>query len=90
VATVFDVGEHEGRPFLLMEYMDQGSVEDRLTQSGRLPWRAVLGILRDAAAGLEYAESKGIVHRDIKPANLMQTSGGGTKIVDLGLAAPPA
>jgi hypothetical protein len=90
VATVFDVGEHEGRPFLLMEYMDQGSVEDRLTQSGRLPWRAVLGILRDAAAGLEYAESKGIVHRDIKPANLMQTSGGGTKIVDLGLAAPAA
>lgn len=87
VATVFDVGEHEGRPYLLMEYMDQGSVEDRLTQSGRLPWRAVLGILRDAAAGLEYAESKGIVHRDIKPANLMQTSGGGTKIVDLGLAA---
>jgi hypothetical protein len=88
VATVFDVGEHEGRPFLLMEYMDQGSVEDRLAQNGQLPWRAVLGILRDAAAGLEYAESKGIVHRDIKPANLMQTSGGGTKIVDLGLAAP--
>lgn len=88
VATVFDVGEHEGRPYLLMEYMDQGSVEDRLAQNGQLPWRAVLGILRDAAAGLEYAESKGIVHRDIKPANLMQTSGGGTKIVDLGLAAP--
>lgn len=88
VATVFDVGEHEGRPYLLMEYMDQGSVEDRLAQNGQLPWRAVLGILRDAAAGLEYAESKGIVHRDIKPDNLMQTSGGGTKIVDLGLAAP--
>ena len=86
VVTVFDVGEFEGRHFLALEYMDRGSLEDRLVKEGALPWRAVLGILRDAAAGLEYAESKGIVHRDIKPANLMQNATGVTKIVDLGLA----
>ncbi|MEZ5980373.1 MAG: FHA domain-containing serine/threonine-protein kinase [Planctomycetota bacterium] len=86
VVTVFDFGEHDGQHFLVLEYMDRGSLEDRLVKEGPLPWRAVLGVMRDAAAGLEFAESKGIVHRDIKPANLMQNASGVTKIVDLGLA----
>ncbi|QDU84786.1 Serine/threonine-protein kinase PrkC [Planctomycetes bacterium Pla163] len=86
VVTVFDVGQHDGRHYLALEYMDRGSLEDRLIKEGPLPWRAVLGVLRDAAAGLEYAESKGMVHRDIKPDNLMQNAIGVTKIVDLGLA----
>ncbi len=86
VVTVFDVGEAEGQPYLVMEYMARGSLEDRLTAEGPLPWRAVLGVLRDAASGLEFAGSKGIVHRDMKPANLMQTNTGETKIADLGLA----
>lgn len=86
VVTVFDVLEHKGRHLLVMEYMERGSLEDRLGKEGRLPWRAVLGILRDAAAGLEFAESRGLVHRDIKPANLMQNAAGVTKIADLGLA----
>lgn len=86
VVTVFDVGQHDGRHYLALEFMDRGSLEDRLVKEGPLPWRAVLGILRDAAAGLEYAESKGMVHRDIKPDNLMQNALGVTKIVDLGLA----
>jgi len=90
VVTVFDVGEHEGRHYLALEYMDRGSLEDRLAKEGALPWRAVLGILRDAVAGLEYAETKGLVHRDVKPANLMQNATGVTKIVDLGLAVAAA
>ena len=51
-----------------------------------MPWREVLDVLRDAAAGLVYAEQRRIVHRDIKPANLMQNRDGVTKIADLGLA----
>lgn len=86
VVTVFDVGFHDGLHFLSMEYMDRGTLEDRLKASGRLPWKDVLQILKDAGAGLAYAESKGIVHRDLKPANLMQNAAGAVKIADLGLA----
>jgi len=86
VVTVYDVGFSEGVHYLSMEYMDRGTLEERVQKEGRLPWRAVLGILRDAASGLAYAESRGIVHRDLKPANLMQNHAGATKIADLGLA----
>lgn len=86
VVTVYDVGEDGGHHYLSMEYMTRGCLEQRVTELGPLPWREVLDILRDAAAGLVFAESKGIVHRDIKPANLMQNESGTTKIADLGLA----
>ena len=86
IVTVFDVGEENGHHYLSMEFMDGGSVEAQLEASGPIPWREALGILRDAAAGLVYAESRGIVHRDIKPENLMRSSEGVTKIADLGLA----
>lgn len=86
VVTVHDVGEREGVHFLTMEYMDRGSLEERVVREGPLHWRAVLDVLIDAASGLVYAESRGIVHRDIKPANLMQNHTGTTKIADLGLA----
>lgn len=90
VVTVFDVGHAGGWHYLALEYMDRGSLEDRLASEGPLPWRAVLGILRDAALGLEFARQKGLVHRDVKPANLMQNAAGQTKIADLGLAASEA
>ncbi|MCP3920702.1 MAG: protein kinase [bacterium] len=86
VVTVFDVGEHDGHHYLSMEFMDAGCLESRLANLGPIPWREALTILRDAASGLEYAESRGIVHRDIKPANLMQNQDGVTKLADLGLA----
>ena len=86
VVTVYDVGEEGGKHFLSMEYMHEGCLESRLAREGRLPWPIVLDILHDAASGLVYAESRGIVHRDIKPSNLMQNEDGMTKIADLGLA----
>jgi len=86
VVTVHDVGEAGGVHYLTMEYMDRGSLEARVAKEGALPWPIVLGVLKDAASGLVYAESRGIVHRDIKPANLMQNHTGVTKIADLGLA----
>ena len=86
VVTVHDVGENSGLHFLSMEYMDRGSLEERVIKEGPVHWRTVLEILHDAASGLMYAELRGIVHRDIKPANLMQNHAGVTKIADLGLA----
>jgi tRNA A-37 threonylcarbamoyl transferase component Bud32 len=86
VVTVYDVGEDRGTHYLSMEYMERGTLEDRVAKSGALPVDEVLAILRDAAAGLVYAEARKIVHRDLKPANLMQNHVGQTKIADLGLA----
>ena len=59
VVTVYDVGEEGGQHYLSMEYMDGGSVESHLSTKGRFHWREALGVLRDAAAGLVYAESRG-------------------------------
>ncbi len=86
VVVVYDVGEENGAHYLSMEYMAGGSLEQKLAAAGPLPWKAVLSVLGDAAAGLAYAESRGIVHRDIKPANLMYSGTGTVKIADLGLA----
>ncbi|HED65488.1 MAG TPA: FHA domain-containing protein [Planctomycetes bacterium] len=86
VVVVFDVGEADGHHFLAMEYMSGGNLEERIEREGRLPWRDVVAILRDAASGLAFAEERGILHRDIKPANLMVSASGVVKIADLGLA----
>ncbi|MBM3988458.1 MAG: FHA domain-containing protein [Planctomycetes bacterium] len=86
VVTVHDVWEEGGRHFLAMEFMDKGTLEQRLQRDGRLVPKEALEILNDAAKALVYAELRGIVHRDIKPANLMQNSVGTTKLADLGLA----
>ncbi len=86
VVVVYDVGEAGGAHYLSMEYMAGGSLEQKLAASGPLSWKAVLGVLTDAAGGLSYAEARGIVHRDIKPANLMYSGTGTVKIADLGLA----
>ncbi|HEX6884879.1 MAG TPA: FHA domain-containing serine/threonine-protein kinase [Planctomycetota bacterium] len=86
VVVVYDVGEEGGQHYLSMEFMAGGSLEQKLAASGPLPWKAVLAVLQDAAAGLAYAESRGIVHRDVKPANLMYSGTGTVKLADLGLA----
>ena len=86
VVVVHDVGEADGRHYLSMEYMPGGSLEQRVGATGPLPWKQVLGVLIDAAQGLRFAETHGIVHRDIKPANLMVSASGSVKIADLGLA----
>jgi hypothetical protein len=86
VVTVYDVGAEGGHHYLSMEYMAGGDLEALLASEGPLPWRTLLAVLRDAASGLVFAESRGIVHRDIKPANLMRDDHGVVKIADLGLA----
>jgi hypothetical protein len=87
VVQVFDV-DHDGETyFITMELMHEGSLEDWLKQNGAMPVDRALRVLADAAAGLAYAESLGIVHRDIKPDNLMLDQHGAVKIADLGLAS---
>ncbi len=86
VVTVFDVGEHDGQPFIVMEYLDGGSVHDRVRSTPVAPGRAIEW-LRQAAAGLDAAHAQGIVHRDVKPANLLLDDEDRVHVTDFGIAS---
>ena len=90
VVHVFDVEHTDDLYYYAMELMHEGSLEDWLKQHGAMPVDRALQVVADAAAGLAYAESLGIVHRDIKPDNLMLDRHGAVKIADLGLARTEA
>ncbi|MGE3173121.1 MAG: protein kinase [Planctomycetota bacterium] len=86
VVHVFDVDQASSTYFYTMEVMHHGSLEAWLKKNGKMPVEQALQVIADAANGLAYAESLGIVHRDIKPDNLMLDQHGTAKIADLGLA----
>ena len=86
VITVFDVGEHEERPFIVMEYMEGGSLHDKVS-AGRVDAREALDWLGQAAEALDTAHRHGIVHRDVKPANLLLDGGGSLQVLDFGIAS---
>jgi eukaryotic-like serine/threonine-protein kinase len=85
VVTIYDVGEHAGRPFIVMEYLAGGSLAERM--AGSQPSRAdVLRWLADAASALDFAHEKGVVHRDVKPRNLLFDDLGRLVVADFGIA----
>ena len=71
VVTIYDVGEHAGRTFIVMEYFVGGTLADRMRGPGLVPHHTALRWLGEAATALDCAHDHGIVHRDIKPANLL-------------------
>jgi serine/threonine-protein kinase len=86
VVRVYDVGETDGRPYLVMEYVDGEPLDEIIRREGRLaPSRAAL-IAAQAAAGLAAAHSAGLVHRDVKPANVLVAAGDVAKLADFGIA----
>lgn len=86
VVTVFDVGETEGQPFIVMEYVDGRPLDERLAAEGSLSPAEVCRIGVQVARGLEHAHANGLVHRDLKPGNLLERSDGAVKIADFGIA----
>jgi serine/threonine-protein kinase len=85
--TIFDVGEHEGRPYIVMEYLPGGSLADRLAAEGAQPPGRALAWLAQAAGALDAAHAAGVVHRDVKPANLLLDDGGTVHVADFGVAS---
>ena len=83
VVTVLEHFEHEGAPYIAMEYFERGSLRPYV---GRMNLAQIGGVLEGLLAGLTHAESHGIVHRDLKPENLMVTADGRVKIADFGIA----
>jgi serine/threonine protein kinase len=86
VVTIYDVGEHEGRAFIVMELMRGGSVADVERKGARIEHQRALRWLREAASGLDAAHAAGIVHRDVKPANLLLDERDRLGIGDFGIA----
>ena len=85
ICTLHDVGEHDGRRFIVMELID-GATLDKVLGAGALPVDRVIDISINVADALDAAHSEGILHRDIKPGNIFITKRGQVKVVDFGLA----
>src|SRR5581483_8235677 len=85
ICTVYDVSEHENRPFLVLELLEGETLQDRI-QRGPLSIDEILDFGIQICDSLDAAHQKGIIHRDIKPANIFLTARGQVKVLDFGVA----
>jgi len=86
IVVVHDVGEHDGLPFMAMEYLEGGSLASLMKSHGAIPIEDSLATVRQVAAGLAYAHKRGIIHRDVKPDNILLDKDGRAVITDFGAA----
>jgi eukaryotic-like serine/threonine-protein kinase len=86
VVTVYDIGEHQDRAFMVMEHFAGGTVADRLRSGREIPRVLALRWLREAAEALDCAHRHAVVHRDVKPANLLLDERGRLAVGDFGIA----
>ena len=87
IVTTFERGEHDGHPFIAMEYVSGETLAEIIGRRAQLTVERKVELIRQLCAGLSYAHQAGIIHRDIKPANLMVSREGGLlKILDFGIA----
>ncbi len=84
IVSVHEVGDHRGAPFLVMDLVEGGTLEDACEQ--RWSGRRVAGVVRDVAGALAHAHAAGIVHRDVKPGNVLLDADGRPHLTDFGLA----
>ena len=85
IVQIYEVGEDKGAPFFSMEYIESGSLADRLRR-GMLPAREAAQLLISVARALHFAHQNGVVHRDMKPANVLLDPDGVPKVTDFGIA----
>jgi serine/threonine-protein kinase len=85
IVQIYEVGESDGRPFLSLEYVAGGSLEDKVASTPQ-PEREAALLVEDLARAVHYTHQRGILHRDLKPNNVLMTADGAPKITDFGLA----
>src|SRR5436305_6066228 len=86
ITQVYDYGSSEGRPYMVLEYVPGGTLEERLKNGKPLPDDETFAISAGIAAGLAHAHARGVVHRDLKPANVLFDEDGRPKLADFGIA----
>ena len=86
IVTVYELGDHNGTPYFVMEYLEGESLDSVIANRRPLHLLEKLNVILAVCQGLSYAHRRGIVHRDIKPGNIMVVKEGGIKIVDFGIA----
>jgi eukaryotic-like serine/threonine-protein kinase len=87
IVTIYDVGEHNERPYIVMELLGGGSLDDVLRKSGPQSPEQVLAWLEQAGRALDAAHARGVVHRDVKPGNLMLDRDRNVHVADFGIAS---
>jgi len=86
VVTVIDRGEHEGRQFIVFEYVDGENLKQLIQRRGPAPVGTALELARQVAQALSFAHQQGLVHRDVKPQNILLNGDGAAKVTDFGIA----
>jgi serine/threonine-protein kinase len=86
IVTVIDRGEHEGRQFIVFEYVDGENLKRLIERRGPAPVATVLELGMQIARGLSFAHQQGLVHRDVKPQNVLLNGDGQAKVTDFGIA----
>ena len=86
IIDIYDVGEFNGSPYIVMEYIAGDTLKQIIESEGPFDPDDVAALIEQVAAGLDYAHARGIVHRDIKPQNILVTREGLAKVVDFGIA----
>jgi serine/threonine-protein kinase len=86
ITQLYDYGQEDGRPYMVLEYLPGGTLEGRLRDGERLPDEETAAIAAALASGLAHAHSRDVVHRDLKPANVLFDEEGRAKLADFGIA----
>ncbi len=85
IVQIFEIGDHDGQPFLALEFVEGGSLEQKYVGTPAPP-RPIAALMRELALATDYAHRHGIVHRDLKPSNILLTPEGVPKLTDFGVA----
>ncbi len=86
ILPVYDYGDFEGQPYIVMAYMSGGTLSDRIRNDGPMPLDEVVRLVKQIAEGLDHAHRAGIIHRDFKPSNVLLDNSGNVYLADFGIA----
>jgi serine/threonine protein kinase len=89
IIDIYDVGEMNGSPYIVMEYIEGDTLKDIIENEGPFDPDDVASLIEQVAAALDYAHARGVIHRDVKPQNILVTNEGLAKVVDFGIAKSP-